>query len=887
MMHSRSCRCSGRRRLMASSAVALVLAIMAHGNSANAAGDVCIVANTTISGAAASDEYCDLGAGESVTIQSGGALADTTPATSSLRVTGAAGSISNAGTITSTGDGINLAVGSGLSGNLVNSGTITAPGGLGIFGSNTTIAGNIINSGNIESGNMGLEIYTSTSGAIINGGDIDANSHGIYVYSSTANGNIENQEGATISSPGYGILVHATSTVNGSIINDGVIRTTGVRAIRIVNNSTITGSIINRGTIINTYNNSTGSAINTSGGVMLNGAIVNSGDISGYSGIFLEAGTSVAGGIQNQAGGTITGTLNSINVGGANTTTVTNAGVLEGGVVLGTSRLDITGNDARVVGNVSGGAGSVVDVQGDFTSEGTFTVDTMSIASGGNLKLGHAVTATSGMTNAGVVDVRDGTVALTGDFTQAAGGVLAMKVDSTTSHGILQVSGNVDLSGSGAIALTVAPDSTLVGGQTIPGVISAGGAINAPSLTVTDNSAILNFAGILNGQAIDVNVTADPLGDVLAGTSAAHADGDMLDAIDTILNSPAMVASSPVFGALTSLGSAAEVAAALNELQPALGGNAAQSQVMMVSAGSNRVTLDRLGAFSGVSGGDATFTAPTGWVKPFAARTLQESDGDISGFTATTGGLAVGFDAKFTEDLMLGVSAAYSRSNVQSRHGVDAKIRGDNWQGQVYANYDITPSTYVSLMAGGGISDNHSKRKVTFGGLSDTASADFDGWNATAALEVGHRIALSEDLTLIPRAHAQYIYAEFDDYREDGLGGADFIVDESDADSLELGLSGGFAYRLFDGFHVSGDLGFTYDALAGGNDVTSRFAANNGAGGGTFTTDGLDTDEFAVVGGLGVSFLDGEGYDVSLDYDIAKRQDFTNHQVQVNVKVPF
>ncbi|MEZ5825365.1 MAG: autotransporter domain-containing protein [Geminicoccaceae bacterium] len=642
--------------------------------------------------------------------------------------------------------------------------------------------------------------------------------------------------------------------------------------------------------------------------------------------------------ITNEAGGIIRGMDTDpgpgraleLGTNAAGPTVVTNAGMLDGDVELGAHRLNLTGSSSRLIGDVTGIAGSIVDVQGTFASEGTFSVDTFGVSSGGSLSLGHDVTATTAFDNAGSVDIAGGMISITGDYTQSAGGNLALEVASMTSHGTLAVSGTADLSASGDLTVHV-PDGggTFVDGQTIADVINAG-SINGTAVTVSDNSAILDFAGIVDGATVDLVVNANSLDTVLAGTDLSGVDPALASSLDTILGMPSASASSDIFGALFSLGTAADVASAMHEIDLDIGASAAQIQVMNVQAGSNQMIADRLAHLAGHRGGKtaragiasltrgeknenlaglAAFASFEGdravfdefiplsaaedtggrsvgsnaWVKLFGARTLQESSNDAAGFDARTGGVAVGVDGRLDDRFTLGVSLAYANSDVDGRSGSRSNIDIDSFQGSVYGIYDLDDATYVSGMIGGGTADNSAKRKITVGAVTDSATANYDSWNASAMFEAGHRMALAPGFMLTPRVHAEYIHSDIDGYREKGIGGAGLVVEGTNADSLDLGLSASMAYDPSSRFRIGGELGFTYDVLADDSDTTSRFIA----GGTTFTTKGLEPGKFTGLAGLGLEFDLGDNMQAIAGYNLALREDLVNHQLAVNLRYLF
>ena len=977
----RSCP-SCHRRFLASAATALALAATAPYGTA-AAADLCAAPSTTLSSAGGTGDFCDLGAGESVVIDANGSLNDDTPASSAVRVTGAAGTIDNEGSITATDHGISLTTGTSLDA-ITNGGTITSGSdatdrGISIDGA--TVTNQIRNDGTIDA-SVGVVLENGAqSGTITNTGTINAESAGIRIWqgNSVVNGSIVNEgeihstntlhlAQSTITGPviNRGILTSPVGSVvrmggggkmDGGLINEAgaLMESGGDDVLHITNSGSRIDFIDNRGTMRLTSNTpSNGVVIVYSNGQITNdlvnsgmidgmanrgifvsgtgqilGDVVNSGTIRGTTGIGIDNGTLAR--IENQVTGVIAGTDYAISaVNPAVALTIDNAGTLDGDAALGPATLNLTGTTARVIGDVSGAAGSIVDVQGTFTSEGTFSVDTFGVASGGSLTLGHDVTATSGVTNAGTVDIGGGTISITGDYTQAAGGGLTLDVASTSNHGTLAVSGVADIAASGAIAVDVSGATNLADGATIADVITAA-SINGTAVSVSDNSAILDFTGTVNGAAVDLTAHANSLGTVLAGTSTAPGvDPAIASSLDTIFGNSTLSGSSDIFGALMSLGTASDINRAMGQLDPSLGASAARVGLVNVRAGANRVIGDRLAHLAGHGGSGAAQAGFAGlvgseqaekiaglsalagfegngaildefiplaavgddarnasgnsaWLRVFGARTLQESNDGAAGFDARTGGVAIGIDGRMSDSLTLGASFAYAGGDVDGRDGSRSDIDIDSFQGSLYGLLDLGGGSWLSGMVGGGTSENSATRRVTIGGVDDKATADYDSWNASARIEAGHRIELTPDLALVPRAHAEYIYSDVDGYREKGIGGAGLEVEGSDADSLDLGLSAGLVQALSETVRLSGDVGFTYDVLADDDDVTSRFVA----GGATFSTSGVDPETFTGLAGFGVELDLSPTMQAVAGYDLALRKDLTNHQFALRLRYMF
>jgi hypothetical protein len=134
-----------------------------------------------------------------------------------------------------------------------------------------------------------------SSGGVSNTGSIDCV---VVKDQAVVNGDITNEPGGTISAAGSsqrtGIAVH-DATINGAIINRGVISTTGP-AIRVTGNSTVTGGIRNDGdATVDTGTaggNARGIAVT---GVSMTGGITNTGTIIVTSGKGRAVGIGVGG----------------------------------------------------------------------------------------------------------------------------------------------------------------------------------------------------------------------------------------------------------------------------------------------------------------------------------------------------------------------------------------------------------------------------------------------------------------------------------------------------------------------------------------------------------------------------------------------------------------
>jgi len=428
-----------------------------------------------------------------------------------------------------------LVIRSGVTaGSIVNSGSINGSS-AGIKFSHATITGGIINNGTIFGGNYGIVSadatlsggITNNAGSTINGGAVA----GIFLNNSSLSGGIANNLGAQIIGGNFGISV-TQSTVAGGIVNSGSI-SGGVGGIAInysslsggitnrasasINgtgsgielfNSSITGGIVNSGSITGYHNN----AISIAGGSMVD-YIANTGSINtpGWTGIALSRST-ITGGLTNS--GSISGNVNGINI----TFSSLAGGITNsiGGTI--SAPMLSAGKGINIVGNSDGG--STVD----------FIANLGGAINGGSTGIRlYFATMTGGITNSGSIGGGwgNGGIAivsstLVGGLTNTVGGTIS----GDDNHGVHIVKSLVDsianiggLITAGATGIYVIQQASITGGITNSGSIG-GGAIGIFISDSTIAGGIKNTVGgtITGSYNAGIQIKAGSLVDYLANS---------------------------------------------------------------------------------------------------------------------------------------------------------------------------------------------------------------------------------------------------------------------------------------------------------------------------------------------------------------------------------
>jgi uncharacterized protein with beta-barrel porin domain len=437
----------------------------------------------------------------------------------SITISTFAGGITNSGTITGGGS---ISVG----GQVYSGGSVTIGTFGGGISNSGTIAGGVIEVAGVV--NQGGSFTISTfSGNIVNGGKItaatssnalfvggEAFGNGSSVTIGTFAGSIVNSAGGTITSAsGHGIFVGGTaaqagasltiSTFAGRISNAGLI-TAGLNGIFVggtaksggsLTISTFTGGISNTGTI-----SAGGKGIFVGGGARgagssvaistFSGGITNNGTITAKTGIVIgvQVQNFVNGAIVNS--GTITGTVNAI---------------------------DISAAPNGMTIDVLGGA-----ISGNMTGAGTTSADTVNFTLGAGNTFSYANTIAGMQTvNVNSGTLFDGGAITAGTVTVNAGAVLAPGLPHTT--GTLTITGNLVFASAAAYLETISgaasSKTTVTGAATLGGAsvqIATGSTVTAgfKYTILTDTAGDLGGTNLFNptvnfGQAYTATLSYD------------------------------------------------------------------------------------------------------------------------------------------------------------------------------------------------------------------------------------------------------------------------------------------------------------------------------------------------------------------------------------------
>jgi len=721
------------------------------------------------------------------------------------------GSVINNGTITSTSGGIgvgNIIV----TGSIINGSNGTLTGSLpGMFISNASAGGSISNGGTISVAAftaLGVVNGGTVAGSVINTGAItntNASANiGIWLEGQTVGGSLSN--GGTITA-GFGIYVSDSPLNGGGTVAHDVVNSKTIIAQSgsgiVVAGATIQGMLSNSGTITA---HKIGIALTTGylgGAGTIVGGIVNTGTISGTTGIAILKGSVVPGGITTS--GTINGSTAAINLTGEGAPTAIS---VLGGAIAG----DIIGAGSDTTSFTLG--------SGTFAYSNTISGMTTVTVNSGTLFDGGAINAGSVNINGGALAPglphTVGTLSISGNLVLASAAVYLDTISGANASKTA-VTGTATLGGA---SVQIAAGSTIQFNTKYTILTASGGVIGTFNPTVTYNGD----TGMLSYDADDAYLTFAP-SNLLAQLPPGAPQNviNVANAIDSFINNGGALPSqfsdlfnlsgTQLVNALTQLDGEAATGAEtsafslMNQflsllLDPSIDGRSGSSTGGPLGFASDQqasLPPDIALAYAGLlkAPRPATFTQRwTTWAAGFGGSATTNGDPTVGSnhVTSSTYGYAAGMDYHYSSETVLGFSLAgggtnWNLANALGTGRSDAFLAG---------GYGVTHEGPWYLAGALAFANNWFTTSRT--AIGDQLTARFQGQSYSARLEAGYRFAL-------PMSHnaigvTPYAAIQVQDFHTPAYS-------ETDLTSGGFGLS----YNAMSGTDTRSELGGRFDDL--------------------------------------------------------------------------
>lgn len=626
------------------------------------------------------------------------------------------------------------------------------------------------------------------------------------------------------------------------------------------------------------------------------GTITNAGTIRAVTtAINLSSASSAGAALVNT--GTITGAVTMTET--DDTVTMT-SGTITGAVDLGTGNDTLNITTGTIAGTIDGGVGATdaISVDGAFSTGGAISnVEGFTAASGSTFTIGHTITggATLAINDGGsVVSNVDNTLSGAITFGGGASGSLNVANSTTLQGATMAAAGtgttytvNIDADSAGLLNITgsavdltnttvsVVRDSSLTYQATQTYTIATGNApATAPSANVSATaSPLLTYAVAANGNDVELTVTRTGTYQGVEGvTNATSGAAAALEALGA--NATGELAT--VQNTLESATSAGAIASALETLAPSVDSGVTVSSLSTQTASLGTVS-DRLasvrGGATGMAAGDGAANRAA-WVQAFGSAANQGIRNGIAGYSADTVGMAFGADTdELVEGYRTGLAFSYASTDVDSKSSNNASTDIDSYQLTAYGSTEID-EYFVDGMVSVGFNDYEGTRTVSGVG---TASADYDGMQYGAKVEVGRNYAELYGATITPVAGLQYSMLDIDEYTETGAGGANLKVDTETSHALIARVGAKARWNLEGpaGLSYMPELraGLSYDLIGDEQESTANFTG----GGTSFNTTGSKVAQFGVNLGASVTITEGDGFEVLASYDAEVKDDYNSH----------
>lgn len=587
-------------------------------------------------------------------------------------------------------------------------------------------------------------------------------------------------------------------------------------------------------------------------------------------------------------------------------------------IAIGGNALTVSGSSNLILSGVISGAGGTLTKSGSgtLTLSGNNTYDGLTTLSAGPLTLGGqaagALTVTAGTLN-GDGTIGDtltlnggtfapgssiGTMTIQGNYVQNPGSTVEVEVEKTSSGNLrsdlLDVGGSATFEAGSTISVTDLSSSRLIGTGDTFTIVQTGSGVTDNGATITSNSAVLSFAGLISSNNYQLVATREALAlNVSGGNNSA-----VLGAIDSDVGT-ATGDYVTLINALTALNSAQlnNAAEKLNPLPHAsatlvstrttqrMAGNLANylrarrsgiERIMMLNTQSRQGQLLIADASS-----DSRMLAHVindnkriakrqqkemdskirGFFRPFGLFYDHDSTPKMTGFRAKAVGAQFGFDKSFGPNLIMGIGGGYSNSFINFK---ESRGEGDvdSFRVGPYATH-FRDDFFIDTSVTFGYHENENKRNIKFGTINRTADSDYHAYDLSAYIGGGYDFHVNE-WTVTPTASLQYICYRNESFKETGAGAAGLDVDAATSHSLrsKLGVTLSTVTELYETKVVPELFVGWAHGFIDNEDIEARFVEGTAK----FTT-GVDDDwDDSVYFGAGISALLKENISVFVSY---------------------
>ncbi len=271
------------------------------------------------------------------------------------------------------------------------------------------------------------------------------------------------------------------------------------------------------------------------------------------------------------------------------------------------------------------------------------------------------------------------------------------------------------------------------------------------------------------------------------------------------------------------------------------------------------------------------------WIDTFGSWAEQKAKHGYTGYDQDSRGGMLGFDI-LKENWLIGLGAGVSRTelDLENRQG-DGRVR--NFSGGLYGSY-FRQRLFIDSALTFGKNRYKTKRNITIGQIERQAESEYDGKVMSASLGGGYTLDMN-GWGIEPFGTARYVYLEEDGFRESGADSVDLNVDSRYTDSLisDLGFRVFRAWKVRNGYFIPEiSAAWRYDFDLDDRKISASYA---GAPDTFFTVPGQDVDRHGAAVSAGFSYGGQRGLSAALHYHGEFRDNYTSNGVSGKLQFRF
>jgi len=279
-------------------------------------------------------------------------------------------------------------------------------------------------------------------------------------------------------------------------------------------------------------------------------------------------------------------------------------------------------------------------------------------------------------------------------------------------------------------------------------------------------------------------------------------------------------------------------------------------------------------------------SANSGFIQAFGSQVEQKNKGNEFGYDADTTGFALGVDGKVSDGVVLGISYANSKTDVDGKGTGNAKNDIKTNSGSIYADY-TTKGGYVEGSITYGQSDNKGSRILNTGGLDRTYKSDYDSEQYSFRLSGGVPMNLGKGAFFTPFAGATISQIKTDAYTETSTTANDALrlrVAQDTVDSQVGTIGIKYHQAIKDGKTTfTPEVKLALNNEFGDDTITST---NTYQGGGASFKNSTAIEKTSATAGVGLN-ISADNVSFNIGYEADVRDKYLGHSAQAKITAKF